>query len=659
MLMLVRFSLASRYCLLLAIACLVSLSGFSQDRDPVVDSLLQELKTAKHDTVRAKIYANLTDACSMNDILIYATPGIILCEKAIAQNHKLEKDYSLYYCGLLNNVGYYYSRHGDIPKALEYYKKAAGILEKVNNKKEAAILLNNIAYIYQNQGDIRKALEYYFKNLRVQEELKDDRGMGYSLSNIGYTYDIQGDLAKAEEYYNKAEEIYKRTGDKSGLAMVTVNRGILFKKKNPRQALGYYKKGLAIYEEANDTHGAAQSMNNVSSMYGMLGVKDTALIYAYRSLAIVEKYGYNDVLGNTYSMVARSLLETGKYAEAKKYALLSLELAQKRNSPIEIRSVANVLKDIYKKQNNFKDALATYELEMRMNDSLINESNKKESIKKQLEYDYEKKELQSKVRQEQRLSVLKLENEKRNSRKNVIVYGLIFLAVMLAVSIFYLYKFFQQKNVINAGKNNELKQKLLRTQMNPHFIFNSVDNIQSLIHNKQDKEAISYLTKFSKLTRQILENSNENYISLSEELAMTENYLGIQQLLYNNKFSYQVETDEAIDPETILLPPMLTQPFIENAIKHGLKHRESGGRVHIRFYKKEDMLFFEVTDNGSGMEVKDAADTHKSMSLHIVNERLNNNPSKKEIVVSVKNVIENNEVMGVRTSFEIPYLYDN
>ncbi len=638
---------------------LLTLQALSQGREPHFDSLLLELKAAKHDTTRVKIYAELTDACELDEIMIYALPGIKICEKVINEDPASSSFYLWYYGGLLNNVGYYSSRHGDIPKALEYYKKAAGVLEKTDSKREAAILLNNIAYIYQNQGDIRKALEYYFKNLRVQEELKDDRGMGYSLSNIGYTYDIQGDLAKAEEYYNKAEEVYKRTGDKSGLAMVTVNRGILFKKKNPRQALGYYKKGLAIYEEANDTHGMAQTMNNVSIMYGTLGVNDTALIYAYRSLAIVEKYGYNDVLGSTYGTVARSLLKTGKYEEAKKYALRSLELAQKRSSPIEIRSVANVLKDIYKKQNNFKDALATYELEMRMNDSLINESNKKESIKKQLEYDYQKKELQSKVKQEQRLSVLKLENEKRNSRKNVIVYGLIFLAVILAVSIFYLYKFFQQKNVINAGKNNELKQKLLRTQMNPHFIFNSVDNIQSLIHNKQDKEAISYLTKFSKLTRQILENSNENYISLSEELAMTENYLGIQQLLYNNKFSYEIETDEAIDPETILLPPMLTQPFIENAIKHGLKHRESGGRVHIRFYKKEEALFFEVTDNGSGIEVKDAADTHKSMSLHIVNERLNNNPSKKEIVVSVKNVMENNEVTGVRTSFEIPYIYDN
>lgn len=97
---------------------------------------------------------------------------------------------------------------------------------------------------------------------------------------------------------------------------------------------------------------------------------------------------------------------------------------------------------------------------------------------------------------------------------------------------------------------------------------------------------------------------------------MTENYLSIQQLLYNNKFNYRIEVDEIPDPEAILLPPMLTQPFIENAIKHGLKRRESGGFVQIRFYKKGEALFFEVTDNGSGIEAKESAGAHKSMSLN-------------------------------------------
>jgi len=657
--MLFRFFFIARHYLLLAMMSFVSVSLCAQGEEPRFDSLRNVLKSAVHDSTRVKLYADLTDACSLDEILTYAVPGVKLCEKAIAEKREPTRFYLWYYGGLLNNIGYYYSRHGDVSKALEYYKKAAAILESINSKKEAAILLNNIAYIYQNQGDVRRALNYYFENLRVQEELKDDKGMSYTLANIGYTYDMQGDREKAEDYYNRAIRLYEKTGDKSGLAMVIINKGLIFKNDDQKKALEHYKKGLALYEEAHDTHGVGYALMNIGSIYLKLGEADTALAYSNRALRLIETYGYHDIISGACANMARILLEKNRLDEARSYALRGLDIAQKRKAPVDIRAIAQVLKDIYRKQSNYQDAFAMYKLEMEMNDSLTNESNKKESIKKQLEYDYEKRELQNRVNQEQRLSALKLENERKSTRKNMILYGLIFLALILGVSLFYLYKFFQQKNIINAGKNNELKQKLLRAQMNPHFIFNSVDNIQSLIHNRQDKEAISYLSKFSKLTRQILENSNENYISLGEELAMTENYLGIQQLLYNNKFTYTIEVDEALDPEAILIPPMLTQPFIENAIKHGLKRRESGGFVHIRFYKKGEALFFEVTDNGSGIEAKDAADTHKSMSLTIVNERLNNNPSKKEILVNVKNVIENNEVRGARTSFEIPYIYDN
>jgi LytS/YehU family sensor histidine kinase len=193
--------------------------------------------------------------------------------------------------------------------------------------------------------------------------------------------------------------------------------------------------------------------------------------------------------------------------------------------------------------------------------------------------------------------------------------------------------------------------------MNPHFIFNSVDNIQSLIHNKQDQEAISYLGKFSKLTRQILENSNEETISLNEELSTLENYLTIQQLLYNNSFTFSIEVDESIDKENIFLPPMLTQPFVENAIKHGLKNKTQGGQVKVKFFMKEQSLFFEVSDNGSGLEEK-AGTGHKSMSTRIVTERLNTT-AKKPIEIQTKNRVENNEVKGVITTFEIPYICDN
>jgi len=130
------------------------------------------------------------------------------------------------------------------------------------------------------------------------------------------------------------------------------------------------------------------------------------------------------------------------------------------------------------------------------------------------------------------------------------------------------------------------------------------------------------LRGFSKLTRQILENSNEGYISLHEEIEMLDNYLVIQQLLYDNRFTFTIDVDATIDAESMYVPPMLTQPFIENAIKHGLKNKPENGKVAIRFYKNESQLHFEVCDNGNGFDPHEKEHNHKSMAVALTKERL-------------------------------------
>ena len=191
-------------------------------------------------------------------------------------------------------------------------------------------------------------------------------------------------------------------------------------------------------------------------------------------------------------------------------------------------------------------------------------------------------------------------------------------------------------------------------------IFNSVDNIQALIHNNQGDAAISYLTKFSKLTRQILENSRENYITLSEELLMLDNYMTIQQLLYNNNFTHSISVEDGIDPDAILLPPMLTQPFIENAIRHGLKDKKAGGGiVAVRFYRNNETLMFEVTDNGTGLITTEKEPGQRSLSTQITRERLESRQTNNAVIYTENIITDGNLVRGVKTFFEIPYLQNN
>ncbi|UPT69978.1 MAG: histidine kinase [Flavobacterium sp. JAD_PAG50586_2] len=286
-------------------------------------------------------------------------------------------------------------------------------------------------------------------------------------------------------------------------------------------------------------------------------------------------------------------------------------------------------------------------------DQLI-DSGKTETAKnilaqQQLKYDFEKKELN-----------YKLTTEKEKATQYNMVLFLSGIVLLLLLGGYFYYRNNRQNQTIMLLEKNQIKQKFLISQMNPHFIFNSLQNIRNLIYNKQDDTAVTYLDKFSKLTRQILENSNENYISLAEEIEMTRNYLAIQQLLYDKAFDFKITVENTIDTESVFVPPMLTQPFIENAIKHGLGTKEAGGRVDIAYYPDGNKLLFEVTDNGKGFDTVRNEGSHKSMATEITRERLVNYTKNQDFIVHAANAVDkDNNVTGAKVTFEIPYMQDN
>lgn len=197
----------------------------------------------------------------------------------------------------------------------------------------------------------------------------------------------------------------------------------------------------------------------------------------------------------------------------------------------------------------------------------------------------------------------------------------------------------------------ELEQKAMRLQMNPHFIFNALNSIQSLIGTGKETEARYFLAKFSRLMRQILDNSRKTSITLEEEIQTLENYLLIEQFCNGERFEYAISTDESLEQDFIHLPPMIIQPFVENAIKHGMRGMPEGakkGRISISFRDSESMLECIVEDNGIGREKaaelnKESKETyHQSTALAVTTERLNHLKSE-----------------GIDTPLEIVDLYDN
>ena len=212
----------------------------------------------------------------------------------------------------------------------------------------------------------------------------------------------------------------------------------------------------------------------------------------------------------------------------------------------------------------------------------------------------------------------------------------------------------------------ELEQKALQLQMNPHFIFNALNSIQGLIVKKEPAKARFQLAKFSKLMRSILENSRSEMITLENEIELLENYLTIEKNSNNDRFDFELDVDERLDPEAVLIPPMMIQPFVENAIIHGI-HTVENGLINITFTQMGKLLECTITDNGIGREAAKARKSqkdqqHKSAALEVTQERLdilqNGKLGKKKSLEILDVVDAEGKVAGTRVVLRMPLMSD-
>ena len=196
---------------------------------------------------------------------------------------------------------------------------------------------------------------------------------------------------------------------------------------------------------------------------------------------------------------------------------------------------------------------------------------------------------------------------------------LVFLCLLSFFYIIYRQQRLKGKNTLLKSENQRLniEQKLLQAQLNPHFIFNAIANLQSLIASGHGEESICYLNSFSGLLRRVLEQNRMDFIELGEELNSLNDYIQLQQMRYVGVFNYKVIVDEDLSPEHILIPPMLIQPFVENAIEHGFRYINYKGVLTISFNRKNEMLVIKVDDNGSGIK-NDVNNKNKQSLAHVI-----------------------------------------
>ncbi|WP_294823351.1 histidine kinase [uncultured Flavobacterium sp.] len=503
------------------------------------------------------------------------------------------------------------------------------------------------AYVKSRQFD-----EAFYHITRAFEGMclsKDSIGIAHCYSVMGQIYLLKNDFAKAGNYHLKVANVLKRNARQKGTAATAK---VLYAEyfigiRQPAEALKLLMKALDETPAAGFYNSKAYIKDRIGLCHFLLGDEEKAGQHYRQALADERANRYVDIQMSILKHLGELHL-SGKDMPKAKYFLEQCIALKPLTEQSEDYVLANrLLAKLYEGQGSYEQAynygMEAIQAKLELMDEAMLTNTEAQSVK----FDAEQLALQNSLLQAT-AETQKIEAQQADSRKNIFLFGFMFAIIVLATLLAFLYLYNRQKRAIANNRNNELKQQLLLTQMNPHFIFNSVDTIQSLIYEDKNDEAVEYLSKFSELTLQILENSSLRYISLREEINMTANYLVIQQLLYNHNFEFEIAADEGIDTGAIFIPPMLTQPFIENAVKHGLAEKKTGGLIKVRFFRKRNKLYFEVADNGKGLggEVRKS---HRSMATKITSERLN----AIEGDIEVASIVEGGIIRGAVSRFAI------
>jgi len=647
---------------LTAFIALFFIFSVSYGQDKTIDSVNVILKNPKiHDTLKLFALSETlaTQYSRFEDEQKYYYLNSIMGKLAM-ENYKKDapvashRAYAKYLAEYYSAIAVRESRNRNFIKAFACIDKSIALYKSAKTYEDMNFAIVTKGTFFSETQEYEKAIACLYGPLRYFENSKGKyrgEGINYVNTYIAQIYIKQKKDEKAIPYYNKVNAYYatiKMTPyDLHAQSYIYSNLGSCYAtlKKYP-EAIENYNKAAQLCEKTNDAVTANINLCKIADVKADQSKFDEAEQILRKILANpADDYSES----NTYLSLGELYYKKKDFAKADTYLSKALEMNKKTGDLTIKRSAVSLLYQVNEQLKNYKKALEMHLVHEKLIDDEKIETSKNALIQQQLKYDFEKKELN-----------YKLAAEKKTAAKNNWLIALSALLLLLLSGIYYYYRNSKQKQAITTLEKNQIKQKLLITQMNPHFIFNSIQNIRSLIFDHQNNEAVNYLDKFSKLTRQILENSNENYISLTEEVDMIENYLGIQQLLYNHKFGFTITVEDTIDTDSTFLPPMLTQPFIENAIKHGLSNTTQNGMITIVFYLKESKLFFEVSDNGKGFDTAKKTAGHKSLAMTITKERLVNYTKNQDFVVQTDNIIGRDEnIIGAKVSFEIPYIYEN
>jgi len=496
----------------------------------------------------------------------------------------------------LSLIGCAYRESGNYEKAFEIYRRCIQTAEDAHLPEHIASEYFELAELFMQIDDYDTAKKYFYTGFHLNQP---QTFYAWRIMTYAELLSHQHQFDSALYYYNTFDPASLTP---SLLRTWLVSKGEYFLEQDKsREALSYFEKSLVFQRQLNDRNQIMRVLKDLSLASAKLGKDKDAFRYANESLAIAEQF------------------------KARQF----------------IRDNCQILYSIHDRSGRTDSAYAYYRRYNAMKDSVNNEQLKG----KFASYAFEQQiALLSKEKQLQEVCL-----RETLATKKMLIGGII--ALLLIGFIFSRYILLKRKNEAHLRQRaeneleihrlegekakaalqqraKELEIQALRSQMNPHFIFNCLNAINRFILGHETEAASDYLTKFSRLMRMIMNHSRHSVISLAEELEVLQLYLDMEKLRFKDAFDYAIVQDDELDIGDIYIPPLLLQPFVENAVWHGLMHKTERGLLTIELHADNDILTCIIQDNGvgrrrAGMLKSKSAQKHKSMGLQITAERLN------------------------------------
>lgn len=495
----------------------------------------------------------------------------------------------------------------------------------IDTKNEAAEAESyyNIGETFFNDRNFSKSEEYFLRSKNIYEKLNDKQNLEKVIRKLAQSQENQNKLKSAQSNYQKASKI----GYSKSKRSLNANDASRLSSPAPENKAEAIQNNIQISEKENNKQDLAASysqMADVNIENKNIPKAEENLNTAYqisKEQAPQQALAINQKLTNFYV----DNKDFDKAIEAKKSVLK--ENFVKENSQKKVEQIQE-LAEIYIKKNDPKEAIVllknAYDIALQKGhtleaqksvkklDSLYNISeNTDASVQLYRDFLGKLPDLVSKDRSlvdnkiledtEQRISQLEQEKKLKDElirKKNIFNYSLIGVLVLLTGLIIFIFRTLKKVQI----KNKKIALQSLRREMNPHFIFNSLNSVNHFIATNNELEANQYLTKFSKLMRGVMENSSEDFIPFQQELDLLQNYLALEKTRFSDKFDYEIEVDESLNTQSLKVPGMLIQPFLENAVWHGLRYRTEKGFLSLKFEKNNDSLNIFIEDNGIGIE---------------------------------------------------------